>query len=163
MSVIALAQWIETTPLSLAVAESDWLFPALESTHVAALALVVGSISIVDLRLLGLASRGRSPTELGAAALPLTWIGFGFAVATGVLMFLAKPTSYLANPFFLIKIGLLALAGLNMAAFHVAFAGNLAGAGAHLPPPPAVRVSAALSLLLWVSIVACGRWIGFTI
>ena len=66
MDLTALALQVEATPLSLAIAESDWLFPALESAHVAALALVVGSISIVDLRLLGVASRQRAPGDLAA-------------------------------------------------------------------------------------------------
>lgn len=163
MSLDTLAQWVETTPLSLAIAESEWIFPSLESAHVIAVALVVGSIAILDLRLLGVASRGRSAAELAEAALPLTWTGFVFAVASGVLMFAAKPTSYLGNPFFLIKLALLAAAGLNMLMFHGLIERQLHAAGPLAPPPAAVRVSAALSLSLWVAVVAFGRWIGFTI
>lgn len=163
MRIADLPAWLEATPFSLAMAESAWLFPAAESAHVIALTLVVGSISIVDLRLLGVASRRRSAPELAAAILPLTWVAFAGAVVTGALLFAAKPTSYLANPFFLGKLALLALAGLNMAAFHLLLARRLDGASGHTPPPLPVRISAGLSLSLWVAVVGFGRWIGFSI
>jgi len=156
-----LAQWLESTPVSLVIAESDWLFPALESAHVIALALVVGSIAIVDLRLMGLALLNRPATELAARVLPVTWAGFGVAVMTGFLMFAAKPTSYLANPFFIGKFALLGAAGLNVLVFHNVLQHRLAGPAALAPPPLAIRASAAASLSLWVAIVAFGRWIGF--
>jgi hypothetical protein len=162
MDLNTLALQVEATRLSLAIAESDWLFPTLEAAHVAALALVVGSISIVDLRLLGLASRRRAPEELAAAVLPLTWIGFAFAATSGLLMFAAKPTSYLANPFFIGKLALLAAAGLNVALFHLVLGRRLASVGRDLLPVP-IRISAGVSLTLWVAIVAFGRWIGFSL
>ena len=162
MDLTALALQVEATPLSLAIAESDWLFPALESAHVAALALVVGSISIVDLRLLGLASKRRAPDELTAAVLPLTWAGFAVAATSGLLMFAAKPTSYLENPFFLGKLALLAAAGLNVALFHLVLGRRLASVGPGALPVP-IRISAGVSLTLWVAIVAFGRWIGFSL
>jgi len=159
----ALALKIEETPLSLAMAESAWLFPTVESLHVIGLTLVVGSIAIVDLRLLGLASRSRAPQELFRAALPVTWGAFLVAAITGLLLFAAKPTSYLGNPFFLAKIALLALAGLNMAAFHRVLEPQLAGAPGGPAASVGVRVAAGTSLALWTAIVVCGRWIGFSI
>lgn len=163
MSPASLAMWIENTAVSRAVAESGWLFPALESLHVIALTLVVGSISIVDLRLLGLSSRHRPALEIAAAVLPLTWAGFGVAVVTGTLMFTAQPTHYLANPYFLGKFVLLGVAGVNMAAFQLLLAPRLGVAGGLGPPSIPVRLSAGLSLVIWISVVAFGRWIGFSV
>jgi hypothetical protein len=65
--------WLDETPLALAVAQSEWLFPAIEVVHVFAISLVFGTIAIVDLRLLGLASTNRRYTEMARELLPLTW------------------------------------------------------------------------------------------
>jgi hypothetical protein len=158
MSLENFALWLSETPLSIALTDSEWAFPALESLHVIALTLVVGSIGVVDLRLLGLASKERDTSGLIGAILPVTWIAFTLAAITGVLLFSANPISYTSNFYFLAKLGLLALAGLNMLLFHL-FANR------HLADPAALtpRVSGGVSLVLWVTVVAFGRWIGFTL
>lgn len=155
--------WLEATPLSTAIAESAWLFPALEAAHVIGLTLVVGLIAVVDLRLLGLASLAWSAQALNRAILPLTWGGFGLAALSGALMFASKPSSYLANPFFIAKLALLALAGLNVALFHRFLWPRVETGEAAALASPALKASAAASLTLWIAIVALGRWIGFTI
>lgn len=152
------ATWLSETRLSIALTDSEWAFPAIESLHVVALTLVVGSIAIVDLRLLGLASKQRDPAELIRSILPVTWIAFALAAMTGLLLFAANPISYTANFYFLGKLGLLAAAGVNMLIFH-RFAQRLLATEGALAP----RVSGAVSLTLWVTIVAFGRWIGFTL
>lgn len=158
MSLESFAIWLSETPLSIALTDSEWAFPALESVHVIALTLVVGSISIVDLRLLGLRAKERSAADLIRAILPITWIAFLVAGLTGVLLFTANPISYAANFYFLGKLLLLALAGLNMGLFHLFGHRRLAEAGALAP-----KVSGGISLLLWITIVTFGRWIGFTL
>jgi len=150
---------LEATPISTEMAESSWLFPTVESVHVIAVTLVVGAILVVDLRLAGLASRGRSARQLADRILPITWAAFGLAVLSGVLLFLAKPVSYSQNPFFLFKLGALALAGLNMAAFHFVVDRDRTAP----EPPAAARYSGFASLAIWVGVVALGRWIGFTV
>jgi len=152
------AIWLSESRLSIALTDSQLAFPALESLHVIALTLVVGSIAVVDLRLLGLASRKRDASELIGSILPITWIAFGFAALTGLLLFAANPISYSANFFFLGKLGLLAVAGLNMVLFHVFAHRHLATQGALAP-----RLSGAASLTLWITVVTFGRWIGFTL
>jgi len=163
MTLAALTTWLEATPLSQAIAESAWLFPTIESVHVIALTLVVGSISVVDLRLLGWASRDRPAGALIRSIVPVTWGAFALAATSGVLLFTGKPSSYAANPFFLGKLALLALAGLNMAGFHLLLGGRLEGLTGTVRAPAPIRASATASLLLWVGVVALGRWIGFTI
>lgn len=158
MSLENFALWLSETPLSIALTDSELAFPALESLHVIALTLVVGSIGVIDLRLLGLASKQRDPAELIRSILPVTWIAFGLAAITGLLLFTANPISYASNFYFIGKLGLLALAGLNMALFHVFAHRHLANPSARTP-----KVSGAVSLILWVAIVAFGRWIGFTL
>ena len=152
------AAWLSQTPLSIALTDSASAFPAIESLHVIALALVVGSIFIVDLRLLGLASRERDAADLIRAVLPVTWAAFALAAATGLLLFAANPDSYSGNFYFLGKLCLLGLAGLNMVLFHVFAHRHLQVEGALAP-----KLSGAVSLTLWVTIVAFGRMIGFTL
>ncbi|HWW27553.1 MAG TPA: DUF6644 family protein [Caulobacter sp.] len=163
MTLQAALTWLESNPLSLTIAESSWLFPALEAAHVIGLTLVVGLIAIVDLRLLGVASLSWRASDLNRTILPLTWSAFGVAALTGVLMFTSKPGSYLANPFFTGKLALLLIAGLNVTLFHRVFARDVEALDGGAVASSAVKISAATSLALWISIVALGRWIGFTI
>ena len=163
MNITAFFKWLESFDLSTAIREGESLFPWLESIHVLAIVLVVGSIVTVDLRLLGWASRERAVSRVTAEVLPITWIAFAAAVITGVLMFCAKATTYGPNVFFLLKMGFLAMAGCNMAFFHKFTNRNVEDWGAENPATPqGAKVAGAVSLVLWVCIVVFGRWIGFT-
>jgi hypothetical protein len=153
---------IEHGPLGELVRENDLLFPFIESVHVLAVCLVVGSIAVVDLRLLGFASVDRPVGRLMRSILPITVGAFGLAVAAGSLLFISHASKYLENRFFIAKITLIALAGVNMAVFHLIGARNLDQWENDALPPLFARVAGGLSLFLWVSVVACGRWIGFT-
>ncbi len=154
--------YFEDSALADNIRENDNLFPLIESIHVVALCLVVGSIFMVDLRLLGLASTDRPVGRLIHAILPVTWGAFAIAVTSGFLMFMSNATKYLANGFFLAKMGLLVIAGLNMLIFHAICARDLPQWEKQASPPLRARLAGAFSILFWISIVACGRWIGFT-
>jgi hypothetical protein len=158
MTIEDFAIWLSETRLSIALTDSELAFPAIESLHVIAITLVFGSIAVVDLRLLGLASKRRDASELIASILPITWVAFGLAVVTGALLFVANPISYSTNFYFLGKLVLLALAGINMVLFHIFSHRHLATQGALAP-----RLSGAASLTLWITVVVFGRWIGFTL
>lgn len=157
-----LIAFVEHGTLAELVRENDLLFPFIESVHVLAVCLVVGSIAVVDLRLLGFASVDRPVGRLMRSILPITVGAFGLAVAAGSLLFISHASKYLENRFFIAKITLIALAGVNMAVFHLIGARNLDQWENDALPPLFARVAGGLSLFLWVSIVACGRWIGFT-
>jgi hypothetical protein len=158
-----LLQNLEATSIATAIREGSVLFPWIECVHVLALTLVIGSIAVVDLRLIGLTSRDRGVADITAAVLPITWTAFVCAAITGVLMFSSTATTYGSNIYFRIKMLLLVLAGVNMAAYHLTL-----GRGAERwqtagVTPTRARVVGAVSLCLWLGIVAAGRWIGFTI
>jgi hypothetical protein len=157
-----LIAFVEHGTLGELVRENDLLFPFIESVHVLAFCLVVGSIAVVDLRLLGFASVDRPVGRLMRSILPITVGAFGLAVAAGSLLFISHASKYLENRFFITKITLIALAGVNLAVFHLIGARNLDQWENNALPPPFARVAGGLSLFLWVSVVACGRWIGFT-
>ena len=154
--------YFEDSALADNIRENDLLFPLIESVHVLSICLVVGSILVVDLRLLGLASVSRPVSRVTSGILPLTWCAFAVAVASGFLLFISNATKYLANGYFVAKILLICAAGLNMAIFHAISARDLPKWENDKTLPRQAQFAGALSILLWVSVVACGRWIGFT-
>jgi uncharacterized membrane protein len=154
--------YLESSRLADSIRENDLLFPVIESVHVLAICLVVGSILVVDLRLLGLASTKWPAGRLTNAILPLTWCAFVVAVTSGGLMFISNATKYLSNGFFIAKMFLIGIAGLNMLIFHFIGARDLPKWESNARPPLPARLAGGLSILLWVAVVACGRWIGFT-
>lgn len=158
----SLIAFFEDSSLADAIRENDVLFPLIESVHVLAICLVVGSIFAVDLRLLGLASVGRPVSRVTNSVLPLTWCAFVVALGSGGLLFISNATKYLANGFFVAKLLLIAAAGLNMAVFHAVSAKDLTRWENEARPPLQARLAGGLSIALWVAVVACGRWIGFT-
>ncbi|MBV8167902.1 MAG: hypothetical protein JO021_13995 [Alphaproteobacteria bacterium] len=163
MTLDDILQGLEATALAEAIRENEVLFPWIESVHVIAIVLVVGTISIVDLRLLGVASLDRAVGRLMRELLPYTWSAFAVAALTGSLLFVSNAMTYGHNVFFRGKLILLVAAGLNMALFHLVTGRGSARWGAAARPPLSVRTTGAVSLGLWISIIGFGRWIGFTL
>lgn len=161
MAVTALLQSLYDTPLAAWIRESELAFPCIECVHVAAISLVVGTIAVVDLRLLGLASLERRLSRLFADVLPLTWGAFAVAAASGLLLFASNAPRYAGNAYFRAKLLLLVLAGINMLVFNLGARRGLAGWDDG-PAPRAARLAGALSLAVWFAVIAAGRWIGFT-
>lgn len=151
-------QWLQGTALAVKVGES-W-FPWLEAAHVVFLAAVAGTIFTVDARLMGFASKQLRISYLAQKMLPWTWTAFAGAVLTGVLMFMANAEGYASKTPFLIKMGLLLGAGLNMLYFQVFTYRGVAGWDVG-KPPGAARAAGVISVLCWVGVVTFGRWIGF--
>jgi len=153
-------QWLQGTALAGAVAEV-W-FPRVECLHVIAMAMLAGTIFIVDTRLLGLTSREHSFRYLSERLLPWTWAAFTVSVFTGSLMFMSNATGYYGNSAFRLKMLLLVLAGLNMLYFQfVTFRGVAAWDHGH--PPVRARLAGLASVGLWCTVIASGRWIGFSL
>lgn len=156
-------QSLENTSIATAIREGENLFPWIECVHVLALAIVIGSIAIVDLRLIGLASKDRSVVQTTTSVLPVTWTAFVFAVLTGGLMFASNATTYAHNFYFQVKIALIAFAGVNMAVYHLFMHGTAGAWHTSAATPVRARIVGCVSLSLWIAIAAFGRWIGFTI
>ncbi len=156
-------QSIEYSSLGIGIAESLWAFPTIESLHVMALVTVLGTLLVMDLRMLGLASSAVPIRKVSDDTLKWTWMAFVVAAITGTLLFISKASTYMVNPYFLTKMGLMALAGVNMLFFHFVTYKTVDQWDTAASPPAAVKFSAALSLLIWVIIVFCGRAIGFTL
>jgi hypothetical protein len=162
MSLTDLIAILEGSGLADRIRENDNLFPLIESIHVVAISLVIGSIFAVDLRLLGLAWTRRTASQVTNGIVPLTWVAFVCAVGSGGLLFISHAAKYLENTYFDSKLSLIAVAGINMLAFHFIGARDQARWDAQIRPPLKARAAGGLSIALWVAVVACGRWIGFT-
>ena len=153
---------LEASSLATRIRESLLLFPLIESTHVIGLTMVFGMIAIIDLRLLGIASVRRPFTRIAADILKWTWAAFALTVTTGVLMFITNAGVYSQNFFFRSKMVLLALAGINMLMFELTAGRSVRQWDKDAAAPLAGKTVAAASLVLWIAIIFCGRWVGFT-
>jgi len=151
---------IEMSALGVAMRQSLWLYPIVEIVHLTGIALLVGSIAMLDLRLLGL-SRSVPVRRLAFHILPWTAASFLLIVPSGLSMFVAHAGDFIASPVFVLKICLILAAGVNAAVFHAGVFRGAAAWDAEVPPPPAARAAGAVSLLLWVSVIACGRLLAY--
>ena len=144
------------------VAGGEWAFPVIETVHIMALAIVYGSIAMVDLRMLGITSRDVRLSKLADEILPWTWTAFLLAALSGSLMFISKAEIYWNNFDTRAKFLCMALAGVNMVIYQFGMHRRVSEWDMRLPPPRAVRVAGAFSITLWTGVVFFGRWIGFT-
>jgi hypothetical protein len=138
------------------------LFPLLESAHVLGLALVFGTILVIDLRLLGIASAQRPFQRMASDILKWTWAGFALSTVTGALMFITNAPVYYHNFYFRMKMLLLVLSGVNMLAFELTVGRTIHNWGDNASAPRPGRVAAVLSITMWIAIIFMGRLIGFT-
>lgn len=162
MSIPGFCAWLENTAVGSAIRQSTWLFPTIETIHVLATVMVVGSVTMLDLRLLNIASRDRSVREVHEEVLPWTRVSFIFAAIAGSLLFSSSATKYYHNFTFRMKMLLLLLTGINAAFFEMWTYRRVANWEQEARIPLAAKIGGALGLLLWIGVVAFGRWTGFT-
>jgi hypothetical protein len=144
----ALQHWAPVAWLKASI----YAYPALEMVHIVGIALVFGTIWLVDLRLLGFL-RSLDIALLVRQVLPWTLCGFALAALSGLLMFSTSAAELIANRAFLMKVCLLLLAGTNAALLHAR--------GPLRPAQALTRCQAVLSIALWLAVIACGRWIAY--
>ncbi len=162
MNIAAFLKALEGSGLATKIRESLLLFPMLEATHVIGLGLVFGTIAIIDLRLIGLASSQRSFKRMYSDILKWTWAAFALTALTGALMFITNATVYYHNFYFRTKMLLLVLAGINMGAFELTLGRKVESWDKAPSAPPLGRVVGVLSIALWIAVIFMGRMIGFT-
>ena len=143
---------IEAWPLSEVIRRSVWAYPALETIHIASFATVFGSLMVLELRVFG-AAPAVPLSPLARLTVPTALAAFAVAAMAGLLMLISSATEIVANPAFQMKLGLIAIAGTNAWWFHRR--GSLARHDG------VAKAQALLSLLLWISVIACGRLIAY--
>ena len=162
MSLLPFCRWLADTPGSIALHESLFMYPLVESTHVLTLCLFLGMAIMFDLRLLGLTLRGVPITDIKRRLGPWMVAGFVVMVITGALLFYAIPVRSYQSVFFRVKVVALVLAGLNAFVFHATIDRRVAQWDLAPVAPPAARRAGAASLVLWAVIVVTGRMIAYS-
>ena len=156
MTIASLSHSIQMTDLATTVRESTLLYPMIMTLHLASIALFGGLILMTDLRLLGVTMQTTPAAEVIARLRFWKRIGLVAMVTCGLLLATSKMDTYYPNPYFQVKMLLLALVGVHALVFHGSVYGKSAGAEGG----PA-KLAGALSLVLWTGILCMGRWIAY--
>jgi len=162
MFLLRLAQILQGSAAGTAIREGRWMYPLLNVSHVLALMVASGCILFWDLRLLGLGLK-RTPVSVVARLLPWTWGGFGVMFVTGFLLICSEAERLYSNLAFRVKVVCLILAGLNVLLFHTTIFRTVMEWDRAAAPPVRARIAGAVSMLLWLAILAAGRMIGYTL
>lgn len=150
--------WLAASPPAAAMRASPWLYPSIEILHIIGFSVLVGALAMFDLRVLGL-GRELPLRALARYLLPWSLGGMLVALPSGLLLFAAEAPALAANRVFLLKLALIVAAGLNALAFHIG--PWRVGARWRDQAPLRARLHAALSLLLWLAVIACGRLLAY--
>jgi len=156
--LLALASWFEAIGLRSWASATPWVYPAANVLHVLGLAMLLGTIGILDLRVAGLWRR-LPLADLSRALTPVAVLGLLVLASSGIVLFAADGTALAASSTFRIKLLLVALALVNAAVFRLLWQRKAEQHGG--APSPLARLSAACSLGLWISIATLGRLIAY--
>ena len=152
--------WLDDTQLSHWIAETTWVYPTLETMHTVGMALLIGALGLIDLRVLGF--KPELPLVETQRLLPLAWLGFTLNAFSGTLLFVSDSVMFYSSYTFRIKIALIVLGGINAALLSgKVFQANAAGA-APSPPTAGAKWIAATSLVFWFGAIIAGRLIAYT-
>jgi hypothetical protein len=163
MTLMEMAESLQATDFAVALSSSGYFYPIIEGTHVLSLALAVGSIMWIDLRLLGITLKGQPYTKLYASSMPVIFLGFASMVITGILLFIARAADVWGSGYFRVKLVLLALCLINVLVFHFVINRDVASWDTDPVPPAKARMAGLASLVLWFSVVAVGRLMAYNI
>lgn len=151
-------EWLQFTPPANFVAETLWAYPLFETLHTIGMALLVGALGLINLRILGYKSD--LPIVGTLDLLPLAWLGFSINLISGVALFISDPVTFWGSVTFKVKLGLIVLAGVNTFILSQSvFRDARAGVGA--VPGNGARGLAASSLAFWVGAIILGRLIAY--
>jgi len=158
-SVIPALEWLQGLPWTTAIRESAWGYPIIETAHVASIVFFAGLVIVMDLRLVGVAFTQAPLTQIQRRLFPWQMAGFVPSMLTGLLLCCIDPLRYYGNVFFWVKLGLLAVAGINALAFHLTTYRTVVRWDEDPRAPGMVRLAGAVSLLLWSAVIVSGRLI----
>ena len=154
------ANSVEALAIARAMRENLWLYPAVEIAHILGFVMLVGSVVMFDLRVLGL-SKHIPVRALARHLLPWSVAALAIIVPTGLMMFSAHAADFISNRAFQVKMGLLLAAGINAAMFHTGPYQAVAAWDTQVRAPLTARLSVALSIAIWIGVIACGRLLAY--
>ena len=161
VSLLGFCEWLAETNWSIALHESLYAYPLVESVHVLSLLLFVGTVIFVDFRLLGWTFRETPVSEVTARLLPWTVAGFVISVVTGALLFYAIPVRTYLSIFFRVKVIMLLVAGINSGAFHLHVRRGSVEWDQDPRPTARARLAGVVSLVSWTTVIVAGRMIAY--
>ena len=161
--IVGALEWLHDTPFSAMMRDSIWAEPIVETVHVLTLAVFLGFVLVLDLRLLDLTMRERRVSAMFEQLNPGLFGGFAVMLVSGLLLFSGDPVSFYSTWFFKAKMVMLLLAGLNVLLFNLTVGRRLAESDASPHTPWEAKAAGAASLVLWVCIVAAGRGIAYAL
>jgi hypothetical protein len=161
MSLLRVFEWLATTPGSIALHESHYVYLTVSTVHVVTLSLFVGTAVMLDLRLLGATMQRVPVSEVASRLRPWTSAGFLLMIVSGALLFYANPTPRYQNIFFRTKMVMLVLAGVNAWVFHKTVYRGVAEWDLDPVPPRRARMAGGLALVLWAAMIMSGRMIAY--
>jgi hypothetical protein len=161
VSIIELVTWVNEFPSSIALRESTWTYPIIESVHSVAIALFFGVLLFWDLRLLGIGLRRVPVSHVWAKLSPWFTLGALIMIGTGLALFYSKPVYFWGNVYFRVKLIMLVLAGLNIGAFHLGVEKRLHEWDTAANPPTSAKLAGASSIILWAAVIVFGRLIAY--
>jgi hypothetical protein len=161
MFLFEFCRWLQHTSVGVAVSESLWLFPLIETVHIWGIILLVGTTGVLDLRLLGLILTNQRVSDLHHKLIRWTWTGFAVMFISGSLMFTSEASKMYENGAFRVKMLLIVLAGINAMVFEATAFRNVAKWDDAPRGPIGAKVAACVSLIAWVGVIAAGRWIAY--
>jgi hypothetical protein len=161
VSILHFCQWLESTPIGVAVRQSIWLFPIVETIHTVGIVLMAGTIAVVDLRLLGFGLRREPVSAVLQQVLPWTWAGFAIMFISGSLLVSSEAVKLYSSLFFRIKLALLFVAAGNALIFHWTVYRQAAKWDQASGTPARAKLAGLLSLTCWIGVIAMGRAIGY--
>lgn len=152
--------WLENSAFSEGMRQWMWFYPLIETLHILGLAIFFGSVAMFDLRLLG-CSRQIWVTDLAQHLLPWSYLSFAVVALSGFLLFAMTATEIGVNPVFRLKLLLILAAGINAGVFHLVPFRSVMQWNRGSKVPLAAQTIAVVSLVLWVAVIVCGRWIAY--
>jgi len=152
--------WLESSSFALFFRQSAWLYPAVEIVHIGGFAILVGAAVLYDLRLLGF-SRSLSVRDVTRHLTVWARLSLLAVIPSGLILFIVDASSLASNSAFQIKLLLILAAGINAALFHRYTLKSVDSWNQDTTPPPAARIAGITSILLWFSVIACGRLIAY--
>ena len=161
MSIAQISHAIQSIEFLTYIRESSYTYPMILSTHLTAICVFGGMILMTDLRILGFAMRDVPVTDVVKQLLRWKQIGFVIMVTMGLLLATSEMDKYYGNPYFQMKVCLLLLVGVHAIAFHKSVYGNTEALDRAPQMPTVAKVAAISSLVLWIGIASCGRWIAY--
>jgi len=156
------ADWLADTPLSKTLQDQAWVVPTSQSIHILAVSIVFGSACMINLRLLGVGQSGRSVSQLSKTLVPWMWRALAVLLFTGLIQTVAEPVRQFVTPMFWAKMLMIIIVASMTALYAKAVRRNAAAWDAVSSRPWRAKAFAMLSTLLWLAIIVCGRFIGYT-